>query len=106
MRFSSTSVAWHRSLRPQLEHWRDSLSSDPLERDVQFRVYTERLESRIKACNGIPPEALCDARTKPATYWMELTGGTWVQFAEQKRSLFSTERRIVIVNMTSAPPTI
>ena len=106
MRFSKTIVKWHNDVRDLLSRWQASLATDPEERAELARIYLHEFERRVIAGDGKPSSALVDERTKPTTYWLELSGGTWAQFAEgepKKIGMFSYARKMVVINLASRP---
>lgn len=106
MRFSTTTVKWHVCVRELLKQWQASLAVNPDERAKLAHIYLEEFERRVIAGDGKPSDAIVDERTKPVTYWLELSGGTWAQFAEgepRKVSLFSYARKMVVINLATRP---
>ena len=69
----------HALVLPDLRAWRRSLSADPAEANTLAALFIGELERRAAAANGVPASARTDRRTDPPTYWVELTGGTWLR---------------------------
>ncbi len=98
-------VVAQRDLRPLLDDWRRTLPGTRDQRQSLANALWDEFVKSIVDAGGVPKDAWEDTTTDPPTYWCNFPGGLAQIVVEppQRVGLFSTEQRVIVVDLNFSP---
>ncbi len=99
-------VKFHQDTQPALAAWQRSLTDTPRRRAELRDIYLTEFRNRVDLAAGPPVDAIKDERTRPLTYWVELSGGTWLQLVvvETRAGILGrVSREVIVLKVASRP---
>jgi hypothetical protein len=89
----------------ELDAWAAGLAADPvIARGLRAALLAEWIQ-RVEAADGLPPDRVTNAGTDPPTYWVQLDGRTWLEYAvrDERSGTFRRTRRVIVTGLAGRP---